>query len=66
MNKVDVDAARRQLRIFALLRGAEAAGISPVPILQLHAFAYLSNVLAPVWRLGALDGKLLKRRGGPF
>jgi hypothetical protein len=35
-------------------------------ILRLHAFAYLSNVLAPVWDMPMLDGKVLKRRGGPF
>jgi hypothetical protein len=32
----------------------------------LHAFAYLANVLAPIWDLPAFDGKILKRRGGPF
>jgi hypothetical protein len=57
---------RRQLRLLILLSAAEGAGISPMRILRLHAFAYLSNVLAPVWRLHALDGKVLKRRGGPF
>jgi hypothetical protein len=49
-----------------LLRAAEQAGLVPLPILRLHTFAYLSNVLAPVWRLTALDGKILKRRGGPY
>jgi hypothetical protein len=35
-------------------------------VLQLHAFAYMANVLAPIWDLPAFDGKILKRRGGPF
>jgi hypothetical protein len=57
---------RRQVRLLVLLSAAEDAGISPLKILRLHTFAYLSNVLAPVWKLHALDGKVFKRRGGPF
>lgn len=57
---------RRRVRILVLLQAAEGAGLVPLKILRLHAFAYLSNVLAPVWDLPALDGKVLKRRGGPF
>jgi hypothetical protein len=69
---VDVEGPRssqsmtRQIRIVTLLHAAERAGLVPVPILRLHTLAYLSNVLAPVWDLRALDGRLLKRRGGPF
>jgi hypothetical protein len=35
-------------------------------VLPLHAFAYFSNVLAPIWEMPVLDGKVLKVRGGPF
>ena len=63
---VHLPSLRRQVRLLVLLRAAEAAGLAPLRILRLHAFAYLSNVLAPVWDLRALDGKVLKRRGGPF
>jgi hypothetical protein len=49
-----------------LLDAAENAGLTPIPILRLHMLAYLSNVLAPVWEMPVLEGKLLKRRGGPF
>ena len=35
-------------------------------IIPFHAFAFLSNVLAPVWDMPAFDGKILKRKGGPF
>ena len=57
---------RRRVRLVVLLDAAEAAGLVPIKILRLHAFAYLSNVLAPVWDLSVLDGKVFKRRGGPF
>ena len=57
---------RRFVRLVVLLDAAEAAGLVPLDILRLHVFAYLPNVLAPVWDLPALDGAVLKRRGAPF
>lgn len=57
---------RRRVRLIMLLDATESAGLTPIGILQLHAIAYLSNVLAPVWELRPLDGKVMKRRGGPF
>lgn len=54
------------MRLLSLLDAADSAGLVPVPIVRLHAFAYLANVLAPVWDIRAMDGKILKRRGGPF
>lgn len=55
-----------RLRLLLLLDACEAADLSPVPIARLHALAFLANVLAPVWSIGSYDGKILKRRGGPF
>jgi hypothetical protein len=60
------DSIRRRVRLIVLIDAAENAGLGPIPILRLHALAYLANVLAPVWSMPALDGKVLKRRGGPF
>ena len=57
---------RRRVRLLILLDAAELAGLVPLGIKRLHMFAYLSNVLAPVWDIDALDGKVLKRQGGPF
>jgi len=57
---------RRRVRLIMLLHASESAGLAPIGILQLHSLAYLSNVLAPVWELRPLDGKVMKRRGGPF
>ncbi len=57
---------RRRVRLVILLDAAEAAGLVPIKIVWLHAFAYLSNVLAPVWDLPALEDTVLKRQGGPF
>lgn len=57
---------RRSVRLVVLIDAAERAGIAPVAVHRLHTLAYLSNVLAPVWDIPVLDGKLLKERGGPF
>ena len=57
---------RRQARILTLLDSATEAGLAPIGIIPFHAFAYLANVLAPVWDMPAMDGKILKRLGGPF
>lgn len=66
MSIAAVEVLRRQVRLVMLLDAAEAAGLVPLRILRLHAFAYLSNVLAPVWNMPVLNGTVLKRRGGPF
>jgi len=67
---VGIDAAtrdaRRRIRIVAILDGAERAGITPLPLLQLHTIAYFADALAPVWDLRILDAQLLKRRAGPM
>lgn len=57
---------RRQARILMLLHAATEASLAPIHVVPFHAFAYLANVLAPVWDMPALDGKILKRKGGPF
>lgn len=66
VNAVEYDSLRRKVRIILLLHGAEQAGIAPIRLRRLHTYAYLSNVLAPVWDTRVFDGQLLKRRGGPF
>jgi hypothetical protein len=61
-----LDVVRRQVRLVALIDSAERAGLAPLSILRLHTFAFLSNILAPVWEMPVLEGKVLKRKGGPF
>lgn len=54
------------VRLVQLLSAGEHAGMAPIPSSRLHVFAYLANVMSPVWDLTAIDGKLLKRHRGPF
>jgi hypothetical protein len=64
--EIDADSLRRRIRLVMILDAAESAGLTPIPVLRLHTLAFLTNVLAPVWNMPVLSGKLLKRRGGPF
>ena len=56
---------RQRVRVLQLVEVAEHAGIAPIHSRKLHAFAYLADVLSPVWDLPAFDGKVLKVEGGP-
>ena len=56
---------KRRCRILLLLDAAEQVGIAPLPSARLHAFAYLADVLSPVWDLVPFDGKVYKADGGP-
>jgi len=53
-------------RLVLLLDACEAANLCPIPLARIHALAFLANVLAPVWSTQSYDGKILKRRSGPF
>ena len=56
---------RRRSRLIMLLDAAERAAIAPLSSGRLHAFAYLADVLSPVWSLPAFDGIILRIEGGP-
>ena len=56
---------KRRCRVLLLLEAAERAGIAPMTSSRLHAFAYLADVLSPVWNLPPFEGKIYKSEGGP-
>ncbi len=56
---------KQRCRVLLLLDAAEQIGITPLPSAQFHAFAYLADVLSPVWELVPFDGKIYKSDGGP-
>jgi hypothetical protein len=49
-----------------LLDAADYAVIAPLSTSRLHAFAYLADVLSPLYNFGAISGLVLKRRAGPY
>jgi hypothetical protein len=61
-----VDVRRRQILIVGLFDALDKAGLRPVSARQLHTLWYLSNALAPVWRLQPFDAALLKTDREPY
>jgi hypothetical protein len=59
-------ALRRRIRILMLLDAADYAVISPLSIPRFHAFAFLADVLSPIYNFVPLAGRIMKRRAGPY
>jgi hypothetical protein len=57
---------QRRVRLLTLFRAASDVGLDPLPIGSVHALAYLTDALSPVWHLPPLDATLLKRVRRPF
>jgi len=48
-----------------IMAALETAGATPVANRDLHAIAYLANVLSPLWEVDPVEGSVLKDRKGP-
>lgn len=57
---------RRRVRLLMLLDAADYAVIAPISTARLHAFAFLADVLSPIYELSALTRRIMKRRVGPY
>lgn len=66
MKAPTLDTVKDRLRLVLLLDACEAADLTPIPLMRFHALAFLANVLSPVWSIESYDGKILKRKEGPF
>lgn len=53
-------------RILMILEAARRAGISPLPAEVFHSIAYFSNILAPIYNIRSIDGKILRLKKGPY
>ena len=56
---------KQRCLLLLLLEAGERAGITPLSSSKLHAFAYLADVLSPVWNLVPVEGKIYKTADGP-
>lgn len=67
-NWINVEGLRalKRIRLLMLLDAADYAVITPISTSRLHAFAYLADVLSPVYDLAPTAGSILKRRAGPY
>ena len=54
-----------QIRVLRLLSALMRAGVEEVTIEDFHAFAFFSEVLAPVWGVMSPIGDVLKEADGP-
>jgi len=57
---------KRRVRILQLLEASERAALAPIDTDKLHAFAYLADVLSPVWGLRPFDRRVLKTGRPPY
>jgi len=55
-----------EIRCVQLLDASRRAGLEPIQFGHLHAFAYLTEALSPVWGVESSAGDVLKREGLPF
>lgn len=53
-------------RALLLVEAAELAGLTPIPLVQLHSLAYFASVLSPVWNLPPQKRTVVHQNGGPY
>lgn len=58
--------ALKRIRLLMLLDAADYSVITPISTARLHAFAYLADVLSPVYDLAPIARSIRKRRTGPY
>lgn len=56
---------RIRARVLQIMAALERAGATPISNRDLHAVAYLANVLSPIWDVEPLETSVLKDREGP-
>jgi hypothetical protein len=57
---------RSMLRLLCIVRSCHEAGIDPVPLAAIHAIAYFTDALAPIWNLPLIEKQLLKTERVPL
>lgn len=60
------ESVERKVRLLTILRAAADVGLDPVRVDTIHALAYLTDALSPVWGFPPLDVTVLKRAATPF
>jgi len=63
---ISLESTRKRVRLCQLLESAERAALAPIDTDKLHAFAYLCDILSPVWGLTPFDRRILKTGRPPF
>lgn len=57
---------KKRVRLLQLLEAAERGALTPIEVRKLHAFAYLADVLSPIWHLEPFEARLAKTGRSPY
>ncbi len=62
----DLPGFKYRVRLIQLLSAAEQASLSPIALDKLHAFAFLADVLSPVWHLRPFEDRIGRTDRPPY
>src|SRR5207237_283742 len=62
----DTERVKKRVRLLQLLEAAERGALTPIEVRKLHAFAYLADVLSPIWHLEPFEARLAKTGRSPY
>ncbi|TAX65852.1 hypothetical protein ELI00_32435 (plasmid) [Rhizobium ruizarguesonis] len=57
---------KHRVRLLQLLTSAEQAALAPISLDKLHAFAYLADILSPVWNLRPFEDRIGRTGRPPY
>ncbi|HEV2598453.1 hypothetical protein [Sphingopyxis sp.] len=63
---LDLARTKSRVRLVQLLIAAENAALAPISIDKLHAFAFLADVLSPVWGLRPFEDRIGRTGRPPY
>lgn len=61
-----LDQIKHRVRLLQLLASAEQAALAPISLEKLHAFAYLADILSPVWNLRPFEDRIGRTGRPPY
>lgn len=57
---------KHRVRLLQLLRASDHAALAPIDMGKLHAFAYLADILSPVWQLRPFEDTIGRTNRPPY
>jgi hypothetical protein len=62
----ELQSLKYRIRLIQLLTAAEQAALVPISLDKLHAFAFLADVLSPVWNLRPFEDRIGRTGKSPY
>ena len=62
----ELQSLKYRIRLIQLLTAAEQADLVPISLDKLHAFAFLADVLSPVWNLRPFEDRIGRTGKSPY